>query len=361
MIVLMMDFNENLLRDGPLQMALKQVGLIDPIRLLHKHKSKPPPTSKTGSCPIDAIFVSAPLVNITRGGYLKLGQGIGDHRPLFFDIPIQDILGESQFKIHRPEMRRLKCENPQVVQSFNKLLLQQLEAEGTILKVRLLKQGLRENTISTNECHIQLKKIDNSIHHATMYAEKRCRKLSVGQVPYSIDCRKATRLIELWNNVIRKKKGWNISTRLVKKLTKKCKLLIFPMQLSIEECEYERSLARKGYAQIKSNAVQNREVFLEGLAAAQAARGNEQVTNAIKRIKRLEESRATHRRIRAATKAYTGATERIQIPDPDDSTKLIITTDKEIIEKALKNENEQKILLAYCFGSKSTRGSFWYV
>lgn len=40
LIVIMMDFNENLLRDGPLQMALKELGLVDPIRKLHSHVTK---------------------------------------------------------------------------------------------------------------------------------------------------------------------------------------------------------------------------------------------------------------------------------------------------------------------------------
>ena len=70
LIVVMMDFNENLLRDGPLQMSLKELGLVDPIRKLHQNVTKPPPTSKTGSVPIDSIFVSKQLSKISRGGWL---------------------------------------------------------------------------------------------------------------------------------------------------------------------------------------------------------------------------------------------------------------------------------------------------
>ena len=54
----MMDFNENLLRYGPLQQMLLDHGLIDPIRALHQRGTIPPPTSRTGSYPIDSIFVS---------------------------------------------------------------------------------------------------------------------------------------------------------------------------------------------------------------------------------------------------------------------------------------------------------------
>ena len=347
LIVVLMDFNENLLRDGPLQMALKQLGLVDPIRKMHRNVTRPPPTSKTGSVPIDSIFVSKKLSNIARGGWLKLGEGIGDHRVLFCDVPFNDILGENPFQIHRPEMRRLKCEDPRIVQKFNSLLLQQIIAEGTHLKLAHLKQRIDLDNITKKECQISLTKIDNSIKHSTLYAEKHCRKLKVGQVPHSVERNEAARIIELWNNVIRKKRGWNISSRLIKRLTKKCNLSIDPMHLSLEDCEIERKLARKGYATLKSNSVTVRENFLDGLAAVQAAQGNETVTNAILRIKRLEELRASHRRIRTVTKVYNGATERVLIPDPSDPSSHIISTDKVTIEHALRKENEAKFRLAY--------------
>ena len=65
-IVLLIDMNENLSRMGPIQSAIcHECQLIDPIREIHhKSKSKLPPTSLTGSVPIDGIFVSPQLRNI---------------------------------------------------------------------------------------------------------------------------------------------------------------------------------------------------------------------------------------------------------------------------------------------------------
>ena len=117
------------------------------------------------------------------------------------------------------------------------------------------------------------------------------------------------------------------------------------MHLSLEDCESERKLARKGYAAIKTHSLNLREDFLDELATVQASQGNETVTNAIKHIKRLEELRSSHRRIRAVTKVFNGAT--VLIPDPSDPSSHIITTDKVHIEQALHKENEDKFRLAY--------------
>jgi len=55
---------------GQLQSKLSyECQLIDPIRAIYqKKKTRLPPTSLTGSVPIDSIFVSSQLQDITRGG-----------------------------------------------------------------------------------------------------------------------------------------------------------------------------------------------------------------------------------------------------------------------------------------------------
>lgn len=348
MIIMLMDFNEDLLRNGPLQQALTECDMVDPICKLHKHKGiVPPPTSKTGSTPIDSIFVSRSLQHIHKGGWLKLGQGVGDHRPLYIDIPTKVLFGEAKFKIHRHEMRRLKCENPSIVQKFNELLLKQLIQEKTHIKLASLRWDLQEGTMSKQECRQSLIKIDNSIHHAVIYAEKKCRKLSTGAVPFSLEAKEAGQNIDFWNNVIRKKRGWNISSKYIRRLAKKCKIHINVMKLSIEDCENERKLAGMGYTNVKKEAELKRDEYVEGLAALQASKGNESKSNAIKRMKRLEEMRSSYRRIKAVTKVFHGATERVQIPDEERKNEIKITTDKVEIESALRNENMHKFKLAY--------------
>ena len=89
--------NENLYRMGPLQSAFKyECQLIDPIGELHHDGiSKIPPTSLTGSVPIDGIFVSYLLRYIVKGGWIGINDSLGDHRALFIVIPLQILLDKN--------------------------------------------------------------------------------------------------------------------------------------------------------------------------------------------------------------------------------------------------------------------------
>ena len=156
LIVLLIDCNENLTRWGPLHKSLlHECKLIDPIRLAYQTEScSLPPTSLTGSVPIDSIFVSQQLRHIQQGGWLKQGETVGDHRPLYVDIPIMTILGEPPFKIHRPEARRLTCEQPKVIDRFNILFQRQMEMENTEKNFDILMENIKHNSMSKKDIEI---------------------------------------------------------------------------------------------------------------------------------------------------------------------------------------------------------------
>jgi len=132
-IVVLINANENLARMGQLQTKLcYECNLIDPIRAMYKKNNTIlPATSLTGSVPIDSIFVSPQLQKITRGGWIRIEDSVGDHRALFIDIPINTLLEENPFTIHRSTARRLICDQPKVVEKYNTSLNRQLQNQGT--------------------------------------------------------------------------------------------------------------------------------------------------------------------------------------------------------------------------------------
>ena len=94
-IILLIDCNENLckLQDLHKHLISDPISLVDPIRFRHFNGDDLPPTNEKGSYPIDAIFVSNSLWHISRGGWLRFGEGVGDHRPLYIDIQIKKLIG----------------------------------------------------------------------------------------------------------------------------------------------------------------------------------------------------------------------------------------------------------------------------
>ena len=346
-IVLLIDSNENLARMGQLQSLLTyECQLVDPIRSTYQKKDTMlPSTSLTGSNPIDAIFVSSQLRDITRGGWIKVEKSIGDHRALFIDIPIKTLLGEDPFTIHRNTARRLVCEQPKVVNKYNELLKCQLQQQHTYKKFEEFERLHQSNKMNEQSTINTLNKIDNSITNSILYAEKRCRKLKAGKVPYSPELNRVGKEINVWNNVLRKKRGCNISSTYIKRIAKKSDIS-HPMSLTIEDCIKERQSASRRYKKLKRNAKQNRIQFIEELATQQAERGNESISNAINRINRNEELRESHRRIKMVTKPFCGATEKVLIPTENIAEERI-TNEKIEIEQALCKQNKKKFTSAY--------------
>ena len=127
--------NENLHRMGPLQSAFRyECQLIDPIQELYLDgiSSKLPPISLTESVPIDGIFVSSQLRHIAKGGWISINESKGGHCTLFINLPLQTLLGENSFHIHRHTAQRLVCDKPKVVSKFNKFLQHQLGSQFTL-------------------------------------------------------------------------------------------------------------------------------------------------------------------------------------------------------------------------------------
>ena len=166
-------------------------------------------------------------------------------------------------------------------------------------------------------------------------------------MPYTPELNNAGKIINVWNNVIRKKKGCNISSTYIKRIAKKVSI-VNPMSISLATCEKERKLAFAAYRKLKNNAITSRKQFIEELARQQSARGNESVSNAIQRINRNEEMRESYRRIKNVTKKpFYGATERVLISNNKKPGEERVTTKKIEIEKALCTENKKKFTAAY--------------
>ena len=119
-IVLMMDTNENIInptRTG-LVKALYDIGLKDAI--ISHHGGTPPNTYNRGHHPIDGIFVS-PTINIRQGGYDRF-QEFSDHCLLWIDMETEVVFGEFMYKSKRPNVRRLRYNDPKARKKFYKKL-----------------------------------------------------------------------------------------------------------------------------------------------------------------------------------------------------------------------------------------------
>ena len=113
-LIIFMDFNEHVL-SGKLPQLLQQAGLIEVSNTRWgetEHK-----TYARGSKPIDGIYISQEL-EVTSIMILPFSESIGDHRTMIINVSTRSAVGENEYKIVRPEARRLVTRNKKATTKY---------------------------------------------------------------------------------------------------------------------------------------------------------------------------------------------------------------------------------------------------
>ena len=165
-LVLMGDWNEDItgqsLSSWMDTFDLKEV-------ITNIHGKNPPPTFHRGLQAIDGIFASSSL-EIDRAGYLGFGDIPGDHRGIWIDVPHTSILGYKMSDIPVASARRLKFNNPRVVQRYLELLMGYLTSHTMFSRLRKLLQGVQEGQALTPTQIIEYEKLDSKWTKGVYYA-----------------------------------------------------------------------------------------------------------------------------------------------------------------------------------------------
>ena len=147
-----------------------------------------PGTHIDGKVPIDGIFVTC-AVNIKKGGYTGFNQRVQgqrtDHRCLWIDIPTEVVFGSKTPPIIRFQGRRVKSQHPKIAQRVN-----------TKYKEFVLENNLHQAIYQlesevcfpiTNDQRIRAETIARLRSEGIQYADKKCRRLFLGEIPYTPD------------------------------------------------------------------------------------------------------------------------------------------------------------------------------
>ena len=198
-IILLADMNQKV-SDSALKEWARKIHLKEHLSTTHGDT----PTHNNGSHPIDGIFVS-PSLHIKESGYLPFGWIHSDHRMLWLDITEASVLGFNLPPILSANGRRLQCSDPRIykrwIQLYKKYVLDH--------KLHLKAYELEDQTIHPLTREMQ-QKLDSLLEHRRRgmeHADKYCRKLKTGGVPYSPALAKQRIRIELWEAVCTKKTG----------------------------------------------------------------------------------------------------------------------------------------------------------
>ena len=330
-LVIGIDANEDV-RSGVLTTKLERLGLVENVTA--KHGCQGPPTYDRGSVPIDGMFVSRTL----RGCRCGYDEFIWDHRLVWIEIPLTIAFGHNLPPIVKAKARRLKCEDPRVVQRYLDLY------KADILKFDMMGMATRlqelAKVIPLHHAKNQYDVLDHMRFAAMMEAEKRCRKLKMGAKQWTPDFQRIREEIKLWNLVLRKMRGTSVNGRFLERQIKKCGLLD-ALTWSVDEVLVKRKNAYRAEKIMAMQSEANRQSWLESLCEAKAEAGEGDKETVYRNLIRVEAQRRNARIIgRVNGKLQSGSV--TSVVAPNENGEWVEVVGKVEIEKALLQENERR-------------------
>jgi hypothetical protein len=290
---------------------------------------------------IDGIWAT-PSINIEQGGYLAGGEALPrtNHRCLWIDATYETLYGHVLPPIQRYAIRRLKLQDPRVVKRFIDLYRTWIDSHG--LSFRAFALQCNATYPLSLEHAAEYEWLDHMKIEGLRHADRHCRKLPMGEVPWSPQLQVLRHKLGYWQLVTKKLAGRKISTRLIERTREKGLIdRILLRDITYTEAWEAERLAYKTYMAFKqASSREARDTFLEELAHAIATEGKMKHASAVKSLKTREYIRRTHRRIRwVFDNQQQGAITFVEIDDADGNQ--VEKATKEDVERARMAENEQ--------------------
>ena len=333
-IIVAGDFNEDV-TTGNIRQYFEPLHMRELV--IHQHGEHAPRTMIKGSTPIDGIFGSYDITPL-RSGYRSFDWGLAtDHRLIWIDIETTHLLGTNSIPLWKPAARRLKCTDPRTVKVFNK---KRTEIFSNNKGFQLLQQLKDPSTYdSFKQWQDDFERLDQKRVNSIQAADKLCRRLKMGDVPWSPIIQSCmSNIAYLQRCRLKYINGYQINSRTLLKSFRSTTYTIpftepdkIITQLKTEFKTY--NLQKKQADKLRFN-------FLEQLAAAQAEESNSTKEKIYKKLLLHESIRSTFRKIKFATKELRSGVTTVEAPNEQGI--WIPVLEKNRIEQCCMEENIRK-------------------
>jgi len=333
-IILLIDWNEDV-RGPALATWLRKAGMRDII--LEQHGTDAPPTvdKDTSTYPIDGIFATEGL-SASRSGYMPFGEKLykADHRVLWVDLTFHTAFGHDLLPIPSAAARRLKLHCPDTKGRFIRTYRKEVSRHNLPDRMLRLEQVM---TSPPSKEHIdEFETIDRLNVEAILYADKKCRKLRMGTIPFSPQMQEPMDLLRYIDLLIRRREGRTVNSRYIRRVRRRVKDTTL-FRLSMEDLVAERRRVNLRYIKARKESANLRKKFLEELAERRADTGNTTAATELKQLLDREELRAMSRRTNAVSgKPSRAPLTELTLTDSSGATKIL--TDKQDMEHAAMHE-----------------------
>jgi hypothetical protein len=96
----------------------------------------------------------------------------------------------------------------------------------------------------------EMERIDLIRKEGMLYAEKKCQKLAMGEVDFSLELNKARQWKLLWKKIVWHKRGRRVSSSYIKRKARQCGVQC-PLSCTLEQALWYRKTAIDEYEKLK--------------------------------------------------------------------------------------------------------------
>jgi hypothetical protein len=184
---------------------------------------------------------------------------------LWMDVPVELALGYSPSAIAKASPKRLILQDPRIVKKYNAILQEHLVKHDVLPQLQKLETEI-VGTLSPAQI-TEYNRLDNLRIQATLFAQQRCRKLRMGEVPYSTKLCFAGKKIRAWKLLLKKKSGGSVNTKYLHRKLKEAGITATTL-LSISDIQENLRNAWQSYRILKRSASGDQATWIEDLAMA---------------------------------------------------------------------------------------------
>ena len=337
-LIIFVDFNEHALT-GKLPRLLQAEGLVEATN--SRWGTGEPATFCRGSIPIDGVYITQDL-EVTSLVLLPFNESIGDHRSTIVDISTRSAVGEQQYRIVRPEARRLSTRNKKATKKYLEYVTKAFSKHNLADKLTKLEKTF-EKGISSLQFKKQAEAIDRVKISEMKKGEKKCRKItSQYNLPFSPEIQRVYRLQKAYANLQRYQEGRSKNSNIITSATKAG--IENPRNISVAKCIAGVTACRRKMKDLEKKADNLRREHLRDRLLLANKKGDVKRKTEIQQIMTNERSKDEWRTIKFGIgKPNVGAITKIQ---KQVNGIVIDITDVDRMNKEIQDTSRARFTLA---------------
>lgn len=253
-----------------------------------------------GSSPIDGAWATNDL-SIVGACVMPVGFGVGDHRVFVIDVRMSSMIGAAPPKIIRPVARRLNNKLPRVMDRYNDLL----ETQYIVHKMNTRLAKTVESSTSQEDLTDALNKLDREGAQYRRHAEKKCRRIKSGRIPFSPEAAIWIRRKQVFESLLRYKLGKLRNRSNLRRTALRCGIQR-PLLLTWHEIKARLTVCKEKCEYFLRHGASYRKRHLQNCLTAARRKRNREAETQILEIIRRERERNFWRRMKFAMSQKQG-------------------------------------------------------